>query len=251
MARIEQRHWWFAGRRAICAHYLRRLSRGEPLRILEVGCGTGGNLSMLAHFGEVWAFEPDDKARALATLCGEKHEPRIQVCEGACPNRIPQLGQFDVICMFDVLEHISDDVSTLQSLTSSLRPGGRVLLTVPAYQYLWGPHDRYLHHFRRYSRRSLRGTARSAGLSVCEITSFNSVLFPVAALVRGLEAIMGRESRAGTRIPASPVNRALTLILEAEKHVATLTGIPFGLSILATLEPEAATRERSTGGEPG
>ena len=162
MAETESRHWWFLGRRAILSRVIANLALPQNSKILEVGCGTGGNLKMLAKFGEVSALEMDATAREIAA---KKTNNLYDIRAGFCPDDIPfNDQQFDLICMFDVLEHIEKDDETLTSLKKLLNKNGRILITVPAYQWLYGPHDEFLHHKRRYSAGELREKFSIAGL---------------------------------------------------------------------------------------
>jgi SAM-dependent methyltransferase len=224
MAASEGRHWWFAGRRTILSSLIARLSLRGKSRILELGCGTGGNLEMLARFGEVAAMESDDAARAIAL---EKTAGRFDIRPGRCPDQIPFAGQrFDLVCLFDVLEHIEDDVATLRAVRALLAPAGRALLTVPAYRWLWSAHDEFLHHRRRYTARELRARTLQAGLRIETLSYFNTLLFPLAAAAR----LLGLDGR---RAPAAPLNGVLRALFGAERFVVGRVPLPFGVSLLA------------------
>lgn len=231
MAATESTHWWFRGRRRIIDRVIDSMALPRAARILEAGSGTGGNLSMLSHHGSVSAFELDDHARELAT---EKTAGRFTLRSGSCPHDIPFPGeQFDLICMFDVLEHIDEDVPTLAALRTHLAAGGRVLVTVPAYPWLWSSHDAFLHHKRRYTLRSLRQALAAGGLTVDRITYFNMLLLPLAVLGRLKDRLMPRERSSGTAVPPAPVNAALGAILSSERNLLTRFDLPAGVSLLA------------------
>ena len=226
MAATEGRHWWFTGRRAILGCLIQRLDLPARAKILELGCGTGGNLDMLARFGEVAAMETDDTARAVAL---EKTANRFEIRAGRCPDRIPFAGQrFDLVCMMDVLEHIEEDVATLEALRGLLAPGGRALITVPAYRWMWSKHDEFLHHKRRYTATELRRKAVGAGFRVTTLSYFNTLLFPLAATARLLNV-------EGSDLPPGPVNRLFHTLFSAERWVAGRVPLPFGVSLLAVL----------------
>ena len=176
---VEDDHWWYRGRRRIIRAELDRLPLPRPADVLDAGCGSGRTLLELVDYGRVSGIEldPDVAAVARDRGLGEIVQGRLEELPWADES-------FDLITCLDVIEHTPDDRETLASLLSVCRPGGFLLVTVPAHQFLWSAHDVYNHHYRRYSRRTLRGTAVSAGWSVARMSAFNSVLFAPAAAVR-------------------------------------------------------------------
>jgi SAM-dependent methyltransferase len=236
MAETESHHWWFTGRRRILESVITSLGLPEDAKILEVGCGTGGNLDMLAQFGRVSGIEMDARARGLAE---SKTEGRFEIRPGRCPAEIPfESVTFDLICLFDVLEHIEEDVATLQCMRKLLARDGRLVLTVPAHPWMWGPHDEFLHHRRRYSSRELRVKAARAGLALRRLSYFNTFLFPLALLARLSDRALKRDSASRTRVPPASINRLLHSIFSAERHVLSSFDLAFGMSLLAVLTPE-------------
>jgi SAM-dependent methyltransferase len=230
MAATESTHWWFRGRRRIIDYIIETLALPRSARILEVGSGTGGNLLMLSRHGSVSAVEMDDNARKLAA---ENAASQFTLRAGSCPHDIPFPGeQFDLICLFDVLEHIDEDVETLAVLRDHLAPDGRMLITVPAYQWLWSAHDVFLHHKRRYTARTLRRVFTDSGLCVDRITYFNTLLLPLAALARLKDRIAPGERSSGTGIPAQPVNSMLYAIFSCERRLLTRFNLPAGVSLM-------------------
>jgi SAM-dependent methyltransferase len=233
MAEIDAEHWWFAARRRIVSALIRDQA---PLKadaeILEVGAGTGSNLMMLQGLGHVDAIEPDDKARALAS-----RRAGIHVEGGMLPDRVHLLdGHYDLIVLLDVLEHIEDDRGSLRVLRDKLAPGGRMVLTVPASPWMWSAHDVAHHHKRRYTARTLRATFEAAGLRVRHMSHFNTLLYPLIAAARIIGRLRHREG-SDEAMPAPLLNGLLQHVFAAERHWVTRGALPFGVSLLAVVEP--------------
>jgi SAM-dependent methyltransferase len=238
MAETESRHWWFAGRRKILSRLIVELRLPTNAKLLEVGSGTGGNLQMLSAFGHVSAMEMDATARSI---CSQKTGGWFDVRPGFCPNDIPFAGEkFDLICMLDVLEHIDEDVQTLIALKALLADGGRILITVPAYRWLWSAHDEFLHHKRRYSSAEFRQKIANAGFHLVRVSHFNTILFPIAALVRLKDRMLGNAIPTGGSVPFEPLNQLLKTLFSSERWVLAKTNLPFGVSLLGVLSIERA-----------
>jgi SAM-dependent methyltransferase len=235
MREVEDRHWWFTARRHIVHGVIQTLGLPPGAQILEAGCGTGGNLATLCRFGEVTAVETDDDAARIA-----RERKVATVLRGTLPSQMPELGRrFDLIVMLDVLEHIDDEVASLQALRRLLRPGGNLLVTVPAFPLLWSKHDVVHHHKRRYVARTLQSALRRAEWAVRRLTSYNTVLFPVIGLARALEHLRKRNAVVDPlALPGVLANKALTYIFAAERHLVTRFRLPFGVSLLAVAQPQ-------------
>jgi trans-aconitate methyltransferase len=208
----------------------RRLAGPERRRILEVGCGTGAMVPVLSTYGTVTGMDSSEEA---TTHCKALF-PASAFVTGTVPDDVPREA-FDVVAALDVLEHIGDDVGALETLGDALVPGGLLMVTVPAYGWLWGPHDELNHHVRRYSRRDLRAAVEAAGFEVERTTYFNSLLFPVAAAVRLARRYLIRhqEATADLAVPGRTVNELLTRVFAAERRVLRHVDLPFGVSVLA------------------
>lgn len=230
----EDVHWWFTARRSILQKVLSQHCRyNNPQNILEVGCGSGGNLQMLKAYGDLFAMELDDNTREIANrknICNVK--------KGVLPNDIPFDESFDLICIFDVLEHINDDLETLKSLRKKLNRKGTLIITVPAYMFLWSAHDEANHHKRRYTKKQLIDIVSESGLSVIYTSYFNTILFPIIATVRIINNIINKKAGSDINLPPKAVNNLLKRIFSIEKALLPKISFPFGVSIILIAKNE-------------
>jgi SAM-dependent methyltransferase len=237
MAATEAAHWWFVGRRQILAAVIGRLNLAADARILELGSGTGGNFQMLQRFGRVTAVETNALARQLSV---RNAWGMVEVKAGYLPDGLPELGKFDLICLFDVLEHVAADEAALDVVHGLLAPGGSVVITVPAFAKLWGLHDEQMHHHRRYERAELAAKLHHAGFAVRSLSYSNMFLFPAALAMRGLDRLAQRFSTrrksSGAGMLPAPINRVFAAIFGAERFLVGRVRLPFGLSLLAVIE---------------
>ena len=230
-AALEERHFWFRGRRAIASRVIASLELPADARLVELGSGTGGNLPMLARFGSVVAIEPDEGARAIA---------RERVPDVAHLAAIDELSgrAFDGAFAFDVLEHLDDAPDALRRLGAWMVPGAPLVVTVPAHPLLFGAHDTYLHHRRRYTPETLRAHLVAGRFAIQHLTPINAGMLVPAFAMRAVEAarsaLGGRLPHAarGMSLPPWPINSALTALFAGERALV-MRGLPFGLSLLA------------------
>jgi SAM-dependent methyltransferase len=229
---VYERMAWFVGRRRIVRRLLARFApAARPLRILEVGCGTGSNIALLREFGEVEAVEPDAWARGFA-----RQRTGARIHAGTLAEVALEDGRYDLIVLLDVLEHIDRDVASLQMLRRKLAPGGRMLLTVPAAPWMWSSHDVAHHHKRRYTATTFRRAFADSGLRVRHMSHFNTLLYPLIAGVRLAGRLRGHEG-GDDAMPSPPVNTLLEHVFAAERYWVTRGALPFGVSLLAVVEP--------------
>ena len=173
---LERKHWWFRGRRTVYFGLLRHhLNGSRPARVLDLGCGMGGFMPGLREIGEE-VFGSDVSVESL-TRCRERG---FRSCVASSGYSLPFMdGSFDLVCLFDAIEHIEDDRAVMGEVARVLRPGGLVLVTVPAYQFLYANNDRVAQHIRRYRRTRLRELFTQAGLATERNTYSNVFLFPI------------------------------------------------------------------------
>jgi SAM-dependent methyltransferase len=251
---LEDQHWWYRGRRAIVRDAVASLALPADSRILDAGCGSGRNMVELTAFGTVYGIDiapySVDQARSRGLA---------NVTLGSLTEMPYDEGSFDLITSLDVIEHIEDDVAVLRELLRVAKPGGTLLVTVPAYPALWGSHDVVNHHKRRYTRPMLLTAATTSGWEPVRTTFFNSLLLAPAGAYRIAERVLRGSTVAdtgsangATQFDATPpwANAALERALLAE--AAFLRNgrrrLPFGLSLMAIFRKPfgAATAPRAS-----
>jgi SAM-dependent methyltransferase len=239
--RIEDRHWWFVGRRRIILGLLDAAigpGGGDGWRVLDVGCGTGAMLSHLERYGEPSGVEADQQA---VDLCRARGLTRVQHAD---PPPLPfDDGGFDLVTALDVLEHVDDDRRLLAEMRRVLRPGGVALVTVPAFPALWGPQDVVSHHKRRYRAAELRGRVLAADLQPARTTYFNTLLFPPIAALRLARRLGPAPTRPRSDFELTRegrINDLLAAVFGFEARLLSAFDLPFGVSIAClALRPDA------------
>jgi SAM-dependent methyltransferase len=227
---LEERHWWFVGRRRIIFDLINREIPEVLSRALDIGCGTGFNAELLrSRAKEVWGLEASGE---MAEEAG-KRAPGVVVVEGVFPEA--RIGlQFNLITLFDVLEHLEDDRAALEKIHSLLEPGGYAVFTVPAFSFLWSEHDDLAHHKRRYAMPELNRLLDAAGFSIQRLTYFNTFLFaPIWLLRRARRIAEFRRGSSDFFIAPSAINRILASFFGAERFFLRRMDFPFGVSLFA------------------
>lgn len=227
-SRLYHNHWWGRSREAILVDRIARLGLPPDAEILDVGCGDGLFFGQLQRFGRVRGIEVDE---TLLDPDGP-YRHRISTEPLGDPAYNGDAGRFDLVAALDVIEHIADDAGAVRAMTAMLRPGGTLLVTVPAFPILWDQHDEINAHHRRYTARTLRHLLAAPGLDLVELRYLYRGLFPPKLLVawwnRGRSAKIAQHT-----IPAPAVNRWLTRWFVAEDRLLRRLPIPFGTSLLA------------------
>jgi SAM-dependent methyltransferase len=233
-AGIEDRHWFYRGRRRVVAAALARLPLDLPCEVLEAGSGTGRNLEWLARYGSVHGV--DVNPEAVARLAARGYRDVRQATLGDLPY---EDGRFGLLTCLDVLEHVSDDAAALAELRRVTRRDGFLVLTVPAYQALFSPHDVAAGHIRRYTMRKLSTLASAAGWRPVAGTYFNTLLFPAALARRMWMRLRPRQPAPRSDLLATPASLdgplSVPMALEAAL-VSRGIRLPLGLSILLALQ---------------
>lgn len=222
---LYRRHWWWRVREGILLGRIAGLleERDQPVRILDVGCGAGLFFDALQCFGDVEGIESD---RGAVERAGRWQE---SIHHGELNESFRPTGLYDAILMLDILEHLDDPVRLLRYARPLLKPGGQILITVPAFNWLWTRHDDLNHHVCRYNRARMRQTVAAAGLVVTDSTYlFQSLVVP-KALVRLRESLLSKPPSLPT-IPGRALNGALQSWFRTEYAVARW--LPFGTSLM-------------------
>jgi len=230
-AQLEDQHWWFRARREIVFAMLRReLPPSRDKRILEIGCGTGGNLRLLSQHYSALGIEIDPYAANLAA--------QRAGCEIRCGDIAAAMRETDfvpdAVLLLDVLEHVRDDRALLAQSLALLPAGGLLLLTVPADQRLWSRHDVVLGHYRRYTQTSLAALWQELAVEPLLLSGFNALLYPAVRLARTLRS--SQKDSGSDLAPTHPLlNGVLYRIFAAERHLLARTSLSWGCSLIAIL----------------
>lgn len=233
MARMEENYWWHVGRRHFIRRTLERYVGAEAsMDILDVGCGSGRNLELLDQFGRAVGVEP---AGPGLEACRARGLGDDRVVEGPATELPFEDGSFDLACAFDVLEHLDDDAAGLAEMRRVLRPSGLVLLTVPAYRFLWSVHDEALGHRRRYVASELHSLLNRGGFVVIRRTYAISLPLPGIIgfrIAQGLDPTSHERGASYVEVPTW-INNLLIGALKVESKLMKAIDLPAGASILA------------------
>jgi len=240
----ENTHWWFRWRFDLIGDVVGSLTKGKSdVKILDAGCGTGQMTKLLEGYGEAVGLDLAPEAINYAKIRGVKN-----LVQGSITEPPFEPGSFDLVVSLDVIEHVDNDMQILAGLRDIVRPGGHLVVTVPAFQMLWSEHDEINHHKRRYRVPQLRHLVQEAGFEVSRITYCNTALYlPVLALRKGKTLLRKLRGTSTTPNPESdlvfypkPVNEALYQIMRLENRIMRGRNLPFGVSILVVAQRPAS-----------
>jgi ubiquinone/menaquinone biosynthesis C-methylase UbiE len=243
MYRFEDSYWWFVARRKLIASLLRDLNLPGSIDILDIGCGTGAMLDELQNFGAVTGADFSPEALSFCRKRGERGSSDYRLVRADIRSLPFADASFDIVTAMDIVEHIDRDKDAMSEILRVLKPGGRLLATVPAYMELWSEHDDALHHHRRYTAASFRDLARRAGFAVDKLSYTVTALFPLIWLVRTLSRLKRKngESPKADVVPVpDSVNNLLLSLSNAESALVRRVSLPFGVTVVAVARKAGA-----------
>lgn len=229
MSEFEEGYWWFVGRRKIIDIILNKEIKNNNLKILDVGCGTGHTTLSLKKFGITFGSDMSFSALKHSKIRG------LELIVNSNSTQLPFIeNSFDIITMLDVLEHTPNDLEVLLELKKILKKDGRILITVPAYQFLWSEHDVALSHYRRYNSKNLRSVLNKSGFKITRISYFISIIFPLIVIYRLISKLKKSKSNSKAQLIKLPnfIDKILQKILFFESKILDKTNLPCGLSLV-------------------
>ena len=226
--KVQENHWWFQARNNIVRKNLSDIYGLTKKRILDIGCGSGLMIETLHKTYDIYGLE---KSRIAINLSKKINKSRIK--QGYLPEKVPFKKKFDAILMMDVLEHIEDDFTSLLVINKLLKRKGLLIITVPAFMFLWSKFDEENHHKRRYKINELRYLLKQSGFSLEKITYYNFFLSPIAFIERLLIKVFSLSATQSLKVPIKPLNNFFYFLFNAEYSFLKYLDFPFGLSIIA------------------
>lgn len=227
----EERNWWFVGRRAAVKDMIRRYQIPKDARIIDIGCAGGALLVELQKMGYQNVYALDYSAEAIE-LCKKRGIEHAYQMDGHDP-QFPE-NTFDLIIASDSLEHLEDDNKALRNWYKILKPGGKVFIYVPAYEFLWSEHDEVNFHYRRYTRSNLSAKVKATGFKILKAGYWNNLILLPTMVVRLLSKLKPKRKKEEMKSDLlqlfDPVNNVLTSWLKMENSVNNVLHLPFGVS---------------------
>jgi len=227
---LEGTHWWFVGKRKILLTLLDKLyTQTTNIRIMDVGCGTGIIMRCLEKYGSVVGIDTSDEALNFCRLRGKEKVYKANITQ------LPfDSSSFDLITALDVIEHVEADERALQELFRVCKKDGRVIITVPAYDFLWGKHDVALGHKRRYTSKKLKKKIRNVGFNIEFFSYTNIFIFPFVFIWRAFENLLGPKATPHSDPIRTPfyLNKLLTRLYNFESNLLKDLNFPCGVSLL-------------------
>lgn len=228
MYRQERYYWWHRAKRTLVHRMISRFFPSKKLQSMDIGCGTGLLLEELARYGSSWGVDISAQSLSFCKKRGLKNLKQGELGNKQLPFKS---NTFDVITALDVIEHIDDDVGALREIRRMLNKNGILIVTVPAYQFLFSYWDRMLGHKRRYTKHMLIDHAKTAGFTLQTASYFHSYLIPITIVVRIIKTITRSKSSDFVELP-KPINALFFSLSQIEQSLLSTMSIPFGLSVV-------------------
>ncbi len=226
--KLEDSHWWHIAKRRPVLEILQGIKSQTKLKILDVGCGTGKNMEMFSKIGEVWGI---DNSKDAINFCKKRGLKNLKLA--TLESNGFEDNQFDIVTMLDVLEHIEDDFAAIIEVKRILKKGGNIILTVPAYGWLWSKWDEVLHHKRRYTRQSLVSVFDRAGFKVKKVSYMYSFLVLPVLISRSLKSLFfPNDYGSDFKLNSGMINKLFDFLSQLEFKLSNIFTIPFGTSIV-------------------
>jgi len=230
---LEKKHWWHISKRKYVLNIIKQNIDKKNPKILDIGCGTGQNIKELSKIGDVWGI---DNSKEAIKYCKLKNIDHVKL--GSSEKTGFSESFFDVITLLDVLEHVEED-TTLEEIKKVLKKDGFLIITVPAFKFLWSKWDEVLHHKRRYTKKSLIKALEKNGFKTVKINYLYSYLFLPVLLIRPLKSLSKSKSYSSDfKINSNFVNRTSLIITNIERYLSDFVTIPFGTSIICLAKNE-------------
>lgn len=234
---LERNNWWFLVRFEIIRQSIKKyVYKGTPLKILNIGVATGAGSDMLSEFGDVVSSEYDEE-----TCTFLRENLKMNVTQASVTDLPFDDHTFDLVCAFDVIEHVEDDLKAYEEMKRVCSHGGYIAVTVPAFMIMWSGHDVVNHHYRRYREEGIMKLLTQHRLKVIRSTYFNTILFLPVLAVRLLNNLIKKnETPASDFQKPTPVwiNKVLKFIFSLEMIILKKTSLPFGVSYLSISKKE-------------
>ncbi len=231
-AQVEATHWWFVGRRKLFSQIIKAFDLPPNINVLDIGTSTGTNLRMLRELGycNVRGLDLHDEAIRWCADKGLGQVDKGDICSIPSPDSV-----YDLVMATDIIEHVDDDITALSEIARVLKPNGYAIITVPAFQSLWGLQDEASHHKRRYRQNELLEKLGQADLYAKKSFYFNYLLFAPIWLARQIIRVFRIQLKSENELNSNVINSILTVIFSIDILTARKLKPPFGVSILAVV----------------
>jgi len=226
----EMSHWWYVERRRLFGRIIRSyFPEIKKARCADIGASTGANLTLFSELGVLDSVGLEYQYEAIQLA---KRKSSFPILQGSGENLPFSNDSFDLVTCTDVLEHITNDDSTIREINRVLKPGGYVLITVPAFQSLWGHQDEVSHHLRRYTRRDIEKIVTQEGFEIMESFYFNWIMFLPVWIIRLISRLVSFKMRSEGDINSPTLNKMMMIVFRLDCVLARRIPFPFGVSVL-------------------